>query len=57
MNIPDNLWPGQAQQVVIALQIRRPVLEPFAPIISLIQLVALDHGAHGAIQKQDALVK
>jgi hypothetical protein len=44
---------GQQQQIVIALQIARPVGEARAAIIGFGQAVALDHGAHRAIQNQD----
>jgi hypothetical protein len=37
-----------------SLEIDVPVRETLATIIRLLQLVGLDHGAHGAIQNQDA---
>jgi hypothetical protein len=57
MNIPDYCGLRQAQQVIISLQIRRPFGEPFTAIISLFQLMSLDHGAHGTVQKEDALAQ
>src|SRR3546814_19640229 len=45
------------QQFVVALQVFAVVGEALAAEIGLAQLVALDHGAHGAIQDQDALAK
>ena len=32
------------------------VLEALAAIAGLVELVALDHGAHGAVEDQDALL-
>ncbi len=40
---------------LLPLRSRRPILEALAAVIGLAQLVALDHGAHGAVQDQDAL--
>ena len=33
------------------------VLEALAAIVGLVQLVALDHGAHRAVENDDALVE
>ncbi len=54
VNVLDDLRLGQRQQVVVALEVARPVAEPFAAVAGLVELVALDHGAHGAVQDQDA---
>ena len=51
----DQFRLGKAQQVVIALQVLVEVRKAFAPVLALVQLLLLDHGAHGAIQDQDAL--
>ena len=32
------------------------ILEALAAIAGLVELVALDHGAHGAVEDQDALL-
>src|SRR3546814_8237831 len=45
------------QQFVVALQVFAVVGEALAAEIGLAQLVALDHGSHGAIQDQYALAK
>ncbi len=45
------------QQVVVALQVTRPVAETLAAVVRFAQLVALDHGAHGTVQEQDALLE
>jgi hypothetical protein len=39
---------------LLPLRSRRPVREALAAIVGLLQLAALDHGAHGAVQDQDA---
>ncbi len=56
VDVADDLRLGQRQQVVVALQVARPVLEAFPPVAVLVQLVALDHGAHGTVQDQDAFL-
>ena len=43
------------QQVVVALEVVRVVGEALAAIVGLDQAVALDHGAHGAVEDEDAL--
>ncbi len=48
---------GQHQQVIVALDVGVPVGEARAAIIGLTELVALDHGAHGAIDDQDPLLE
>ena len=50
----DDLRLGQGQQVIITLQVARPVGKARPPIVPFGQLIGLDHGPHGAIQKQDA---
>src|SRR4029453_9735843 len=46
---------GEPQEIVVALEVARVVLEAGAAIARLVQLVALDHGAHGAVENEDAL--
>ncbi len=53
----DDLGLGQAQQVVVALQVLRPVLEPLAAKGSFVQLVGLDHGPHRAVENDNALAQ
>ncbi len=43
------------EQIVVALDVAGPVGEPLAPVGRLVQLVALDHRAHGAVEDEDAL--
>ena len=54
VNLADDRRLGQRQQIVVALEIAGPVAEPFAPVVGFLQAVALDHGAHRAVQDQDA---
>ena len=55
MDIADDLRPGQREQVVVAGELAVVVGIERAAKVGLAQLVALDHGAHGAVQQQDAL--
>ena len=57
VNVADDLRLGQHQQVIVALDIHMPVGKALATIIRLLEFVALDHGAHGAIQDEDALLE
>ena len=68
MDAADYVWLGQHQQVVIAFYVNWVVSEGAArtviiavqlraAIMRLGQLVALNHGAHGSVQDQDALLK
>ena len=43
------------EQVVVALQVARPVGEPLAAVVGLVGPVALDHRAHRAVEHQDPL--
>ncbi|MCY1284935.1 hypothetical protein D9M70_338560 [compost metagenome] len=51
----DHVRAAQQQQVVVALHVARPVGEAGAAVVLFLQLVALDHGAHAAVEDQDAL--
>jgi hypothetical protein len=51
----DDIGAGQNQQVVVALDVAWPVGETFAAIVFFLQAIALDHGAHTAIENQDPL--
>ncbi len=53
----DDVGAGEQQQVVVALHVARPVSETLAAVVRLFQLVALDHGAHAAVEDQDALLE
>ena len=56
MDLADDLRAGSAPEIVVALEIVGMILEALAAIAGLVQLIALDHGAHGAVEDQDALL-
>ena len=47
--VGDDVGLGQREQVVVALQVARPVGEALAAVARLGGPVALDHRAHGAV--------
>ena len=53
MDLLDDMWPCERQQVIVALEIRFPVLEALATIVILVELVRLDHRAHCTIEQQN----
>ncbi len=53
----DDVRAAEQQQVVVALHVARPVCEALAAVVLFLQLVALDHGAHAAVEDQDALLQ
>src|SRR6185436_1736046 len=55
MDFGDRLRLGQHEQVVVALHGLWMVGEALAAEGRLVELVALDHRAHGAVDDQDAL--
>ncbi len=57
MDLADDLGLAEHQQIVVALEIVGVVLEALAAIAGLVKLVALNHGAHGAIENEDALAR
>ena len=54
MDVADRVGLRQDEQVVVAAQILRPVLEALATELGLREAVRLDHRAHGAVEHQDA---
>ena len=54
LDLGDDLRLAQQQQIVVAFDVARPVGETRATVVGLFQLVALDHGAHAAVEDQDA---
>ena len=54
MDGTDDLRLRKRQQIVITLEIMGKIGETRAAIIRFVELVALDHRAHGAIQQQNA---
>ena len=57
MDPGDQLRLGQREQVVVAAQVATEAAEALAPIAVLVELVALDHGAHRAVEQHDALLE
>ena len=55
MDAPDEVGLRQRQQVVVASQVARPVAKALAAELRLVQALALDHGAHGAVEDEDPL--
>ena len=55
MNAANHLRLREQQEVVVTFEIAREISEARAAVIGLLQAVALDHGAHGAIENQNAL--
>ena len=55
LDLGDDLRLGQQQQVVVALDVARPVGETLATVVRFFQPIALDHGAHAAVEDEDAL--
>ena len=54
MDVFDDLGFGEHQQVVATLEVARPVLEALAAERGFVELVLLDHGAHGTVEDDDA---
>ncbi len=55
MDFPDRVGLREDQQVVVAADLAVPGIEARAAIAALVELELLDHGAHGAVEHQDAL--
>ncbi len=55
VNLADDPRLRDRQQLVVALHVTREILEALAAIRGLVELVALDHRAHRAVEDQDAL--
>src|SRR3954467_2233458 len=55
MDVADRIRPREIQEIVVAAHLAVPGVEARAAEFLLLQLQRLDHGAHGAIEHQDAL--
>ena len=53
MNLLNDVWSCDRQQIIVALEIKFPVFESLATKVFLIELVRLDHRAHCTIEQQD----
>ncbi len=52
-----DVGPCEGQQVIVALEGQRMVGKACAPVVGFLQSVPLYHGAHGAVEHQDAFCK
>ena len=57
MDVGDDIRARERQEIVVALEIAAVILETLAAEIRFLELARLDHGAHGAVQQQDALAR
>jgi len=57
VDVPDDGRLGDDEQVVVALELPGVILEAFAAVVLLLQLELLDHGAHRAVEVDDALAQ
>ncbi len=56
MDILDDLGLGEHEEIIVAFHVvARPVGKAGTAIVGLLQFVALDHGAHGPVDNEDAL--
>ncbi len=53
----DHVGLGEVEQVAVPLDVPVPVGEPIAPELGLPGRKALDQGAHGAVDHQNALAQ
>ena len=55
MDVANHVRAGQAQQLVVAFNVFMEIFKSLATVLGFGQFIALDHGAHGAIEDGDAL--
>ena len=53
MDVADDPGLRQRQQVVIALEVAAERREALAAVAGFVEPVALDHGAHGAVEDEN----
>ncbi len=53
MDLLNNVWSCDRQQVIVTLEIRFPIFKSLATIVILVELVRLDHRAHCTIEQHD----
>ena len=56
VQVCDDVRPGQAQDVVVALHLAWVVLEPVAAVVGFGQAPLLEHHAPGSVEDQHALL-
>jgi hypothetical protein len=57
MNLFDDSRLREIEEIIVSLQVFRPIPESLASERGLVQPPLLDHGAHGAIKDNNALSK
>ena len=57
VNLLDDLWLGEREQIVVPLQIVGPVLKPFAAVVYFPQFVTLDHRPHRPVDDDDSFAQ
>ena len=55
VDVADHVGAGEAEQLVVALHVFVEVFEALAAILRFVQLEALNHGAHRAVEDGDAI--
>ncbi len=55
MDVEDDVRAGQVQDVRIALDVARVVAKPLAAVVGVLESLALEHRAPGAVEHEDAL--
>ena len=57
VNVLNHVGAGEGEQLVVALHVAPKIGKALAPVLRFVQLEALDHGAHCAVQNYDALAQ
>src|SRR5262249_59701664 len=57
MDVADRVRTREDKQIVVATDLAVPGVEARAAVALLVELELLDHGAHGAVEHQDALAR
>ncbi len=55
MDVADRVGPGEVEQIVVAAHLAVPRVEAGTAVARLVEAEGLDHGAHGAVEHEDAL--
>jgi hypothetical protein len=55
VDLADGVGPRQVEQIVVTAHLPVPGVETRTAIAVLVELHRLDHGAHGAVENEDAL--
>ena len=55
MNVADRIRLGEVQEIIVAAQVSVPVGIARTSERGLVELLVLDHCAHGAVEHEDAL--